>query len=136
MSAYSQTATAVVAGPNARRLVSITLAETVSAGMPGYKTSSNTYGKADGNDATKCVLAGYFEQGGATGQKANLITSDDAANLGITFAVGDIAVLGDTPGTWAPSTDETSGDYTTVGGVAKSTSLLNFAPVAAGAPRA
>ena len=136
MADLSQTATAVIAGPNARRILNIILAETVVAGMPAYKTTSGTYGKADGNDAVKCRLIGYFEQGGAAGQRANIVTQDDAAVLGITFAVGDVVVLSAAAGMWAPAADESSGNYVVVAGVATSTTTLNFQPVGTTAVKA
>lgn len=136
MADLSQTATAVIAGPNARRILNVVLAEAVSAGMPAYKTTSGTYGKADGNVAAKAVLAGYFEQGGSAGQRVNVVTEDDAAVLGITFAVGDVVVLSAAAGMWAPPADEASGNYVVVAGVATSTTTLNFKPVGTTAVKA
>lgn len=136
MADLSQTAASVIAGPNARRILSVVLAETVTAGMPAYKTTSGTFGKADGNVAAKAVLVGYFEQGGSAGQRVNVVTQDDAANLGITFAVGDIVVLSAAAGMWAPAADEASGSYVTVAGVATSTTTLNFQPVGTTAVKA
>lgn len=135
MSDFSQTAASVIPGSNAKRKP-VTLAETVTAGQIGYITTSGTAGKADANDADKHVVAGYFETGGATGQRVNLITEDDDATLGITFAIGDIAILSATAGGIAPAADAATGMRVTSLGVAKSTSKLNFRPVASGAAMA
>ncbi len=133
MADLSQTATSVIAGPNARRIVNAVLAETVTAGQPAYRTAAGTYGKAKANDSTKSAVVGYFEQGGAAGQRVNVVTKDDEANLGIAVAVGDILVASTTAGGIAPAADIASGDYVTVLGVANSTTTINFDPVAAGA---
>lgn len=135
MADYSQTAASVIPGANAKRKL-VTLAETVTAGQLGYILSAGTAGKADGNDSTKYTVAGYFESGGAVGQRGYLVTEDDDATLGITFAVGDIAILSTTPGGWAPAADAASGTYVTSLGVAKTTTKFNFKPVAAGAVKA
>jgi len=136
MADLSQTATGVIAGPQAHRIPNVVLAETVSAGMPAYKLANGTYGKADGNDATKCVVAGYFEQGGAAGQRVNVVDKDPNANLGITGAVGDVIVLSSNAGMIAPVADDVSGDFVTVLGVFNTTTTVNWAPVAAGAVKA
>lgn len=137
MADLSQTATSVVAGSSGvRRIFNVVLAETVSAGMPAYRASTGTYGKAKANDATKCVVAGYFEQGGAAGQKVNVVITDPAANLGIIGAVGDIIVLSANAGMIAPPGDDASGDFVTVLGVFNSTTTVNWAPVAAGVVKA
>jgi hypothetical protein len=128
----SQTATSVIAGPNAKRKI-VTLAEAVTAGQPGYITSTGTAGLADGNVLAKAVVKGYFESGGSTGQKVNLVTEDDAANLGITNTIGDILILSATAGGIAPPADAATGMYVTVLGVAKSSTLVNFKPLASGA---
>jgi hypothetical protein len=132
MADKSQTATAVIAGPNARRKI-VTLAEAVTAGQPGYITTTGTAGLADANVLAKSVVAGYFESGGSTGQKVNLVTKDPAANLGITNTIGDILILSATAGAIAPPADAAAGMYVTVLGVATSTTLVNFDPIAAGA---
>lgn len=133
MADKSQTATAVIPGSNAKRKT-VTLAEAVTAGQPGYLTTSGTAGLADANVLAKAVVAGYFEQGGAPGQKVNLISEDDDATLGITTAIGDILILSATPGAIAPAADAVAGMYVTVLGVAKSTTKVNFKPLASGAP--
>jgi hypothetical protein len=132
MADKSQTATSVIAGTNARRR-SVILAETVTAGKPGYLTTSGTAGLADANVAAKVVVAGYFEQGGATGQRVDLITEDDAANLGISGTIGDILILSATAGGIAPPADAATGMYVTFLGVHTSATLVNFKPVASGA---
>jgi len=134
MADLSQTATSVVAGTTGvRRIFNATLAETVTAGMPAYKTSTGTYGKAKADDSTKCNVAGYFEQGGAAGQKVNVVSLDPNANLGITGAIGDIIVLSATAGMIAPAADVASGDFVTVLGVFNTTTTVNWSPIAAGA---
>lgn len=132
MADKSQTATSVIAGANAKRR-SVVLAETVTAGQPGYITASGTAGKADANDSTKASVAGYFEQGGAAGQRVNLVTEDDDANLGISATIGDIAILSATAGAFAPPDDAAAGMFITVLAVAKSATKWNFKPLASGA---
>ncbi len=137
MADLSQTAANVIAGnTGARRIFNVTLAEAVSAGMPAYRTTTGTYGKAKANDATKYIVAGYFEQGGAAGQKVNVVSQDPNANLGITGAIGDIVTLSANAGMYAPPGDEASGDFVTVVGVFNSTTTVNWAPVGAGVVKA
>ena len=131
MADFAQTSTSVIPGSNARR-VGATCAETIAAGKILYKTTGGLAGLADANAAGKTVVWGYAEQGGAVNQKINVITRDDNANLGITFAVGDIGVLSGTAGGIAPLADIASGMTVTSLGVAKTTSTFNFNPTTGG----
>lgn len=131
MADYSQTATSVIPGANARR-VSTTFAETVAAGQIVYKTTAGKAGLADSNATGKTAVWGYAENGGAANQRASVVTDDDDATLGITFAVGDIAILSSTAGGIAPSTDAASGATITSLGVAKTTTKFFFRPVTGG----
>lgn len=135
MADKSQTAANVVAGSTPHRITSVVLAEAVTAGQIAYRLPAGTYGLADANDANKYNVAGYFEQGGAAGQRVNVIDKDPAANLGITGTIGDRVILSTTPGGIAPDTDTASGSFITFLGIFTTTTTVNFAPVAAGAVR-
>ena len=135
MADKSQTATSVVAGSTAHRIANVMLAEAVTAGQIAYRLPVGTYGLADANDANKYNVVGYFEQGGAAGQRVNVIDKDPNANLGITGAIGDCIILSTNPGSIAPDTDTASGSFITILGVFTSTTTVNFAPLASGSVR-
>ena len=59
--------------------------------------------------------------------------TSNPANLGITNTIGDILILSATAGGIAPPADAATGMYVTVLGVAKSSTLVNFKPLASGA---
>jgi hypothetical protein len=136
MADISITATSVVAGSNCRRAFK-SAGGTVTAGQPVYLDSNGKVQAADANaSATTAAVYGIAENGGAINQRISVILEDDDLTIGATVAIGDVLILSGTAGGIAPVADLVSGWYCTVLGVAKSTTKINFYPVAAGAAKA
>lgn len=134
----SLTAASVVPGANAKLVTKIAGA-TITAGQVVYEDTgdSNKVKLADTDSATALarVVFGIAAGGAAAGQPVRIIREDDDLTLGGTVAIGDILILSGTAGAVAPSADAATGDYVVFLGVAKSTTKINFKPVASGAAK-
>ncbi len=77
-------------------------------------------------------LRGLTLNGGSNGQPASVVTRDPGLVVGGTIANG-VAYYGSTNvGNIAPVADVTAGNYPVLLGIARSTTVLNFNPIAAG----
>ncbi len=134
----SITAASVIPGSNAK-IVTRTAGATITAGQVLYEDSSdsNKVKLADTNSATAAarVVFGIAAAGAASGQPVPVIREDDDLTLGGTVAIGDLVILSATAGGVAPSADAATGHYVTFLGVAKTTTKINFKPVASGAAK-
>lgn len=102
------------------------LGETVTAGQPIYKSSSDgLWYKADNNSATAAARTpgGIAMNGGAVGQPVRVHKSGDL-NMGSILTAGVAYYLSDTAGGICPVADLASGEYPCFIGIAKSTSVL------------
>lgn len=124
---------------SAAKIVTKTAGATLTAGQVVYEDTadSNKVKLADTNSATAAarVVFGIAAGGAAAGQPVRIIREDPTLTLGGTVAIGDILILSATAGGIAPSADAASGHYVTVLGVAKSTTTINFLPLASGAAK-
>lgn len=90
---------------------------------------------ADGT-AVQAEVKGIAAHGAEIGQPVVYAYEDDDMTIGAAVAVGDVLIASENAGGIAPVADLAAGWRCTVVGVAKSTSKVNFKPVAAGAPKA
>ena len=108
----------------------VQVGEAVTQGQPGYLlTTDGKYYQTDADDtAAKAVAAGIFLTAASTDGYAVLAMPGSTINLGATLAVGTVYVLSGTKGGICPAADLATGDYTTILGVATTTSslVLNF----------
>lgn len=121
----------VVAGSNAKKTPG-TAGATVTAGQTVYRdATSKKFLLADSDSATAGVrdVFGIALHGASLDQPLMVQTEGDI-NLGATLVVGKTYILSDTPGGIMPIEDVEIGDYTTVIGVASSTSNLKMKIVA------
>lgn len=106
------------------QILRVTAGESVSAGMPAYRLASD--GEYYKSGATTAVLAdcdGVFLMPAGNGEETLIAVSGDV-NLGATLAVGTVYVVSNTAGNIMPTADLSTGEFTTILGVAKSTSVL------------
>lgn len=123
-------------------LITGTFGETVTAGQPLYQSSTDgRYYLSDANASGKTTISAIAVNGGAAGQPALLCTEDPNFTPGFTLSTSaPIYVASATAGGIAPSADVTTGWFTTVIMVAKTTTTAAFrarghaAGVAATAP--
>lgn len=128
------TAANVLAGSNATTRQG-TAGATITAGQVVYfDDTTSTYKLADCNSATAAVRspAGIALNGASSGQPLMVLTGGDIT-IGATLTAGVAYYLSGTAGGICPVADLTTGDYPTVLGIAKSTSVLAFDTVEAGA---
>lgn len=100
--------------------------ETITAGQAVYKAAtSKRYMKSDSNSATAEVRAvrGIALNGAAAGQPLAIQRSGEIT-IGATLTAGVAYYLSDTAGGICPVADVGSGEYSTIVGIAKSTSVL------------
>ncbi len=97
----------------------------ITAGQSVYlDLATNTWKLADANGAVELtVLGGVALHAASAGQPLAVITDGDY-NPGATVAVGTIYVLSATAGGIAPSADAVTGWYTSILGVATTTSNI------------
>jgi len=103
-------------------------AEAVTAGKVAYKdATTGAYGLADSNSATAGVRVpvGIFLHAAATGQPVAVATKGPVT-IGATLTAGTIYTLSETAGGIQPAADLGSGEYTSVLGMATSTTVLNL----------
>lgn len=99
---------------------------TVTAGQILYKDTSDASLKlADNNSATAAARSpvGMALNGGAAGQPCKYLKEGDVA-MGAILTPGTVYYLSDTPGGICPVADLASGEYPTVIGIARSSSVL------------
>lgn len=110
------------------------LGETVTAGQPVYKSSTDSlWYKADNNSATAAARTpgGIALNGGAAGQPVRVHKSGDL-NVGSILTPGVAYYLSDTAGGICPVADLATGEYPCFIGIAKSASVLKVVIVASG----
>ena len=100
--------------------------DTITAGMCVYLDSSNLWQKSDANGASALRTCGGIALNGASnGQPLAVAQSGTVVNIGGTLVAGGVYVMGATAaGDINPVADLTTGWYTTVLGVALTTSKL------------
>jgi hypothetical protein len=134
----SITAASVVPSASAK-FATKTAGATITAGQVVYEDTgdSNKVKLADTDSATALarVVFGIAATGAAAGQPVRIIREDPALVIGATVAVGDVLILSGTAGGICPAADAATGDYVTFLGVARSTTAINFKPVASGAAK-
>jgi hypothetical protein len=119
------TAASVVKGSNAV-VKHGTAGAAVTAGQAVYYDSAaGTWKLADDNSATVAARTpqGFALHAAATGQPLAVHTGGDLT-VGATLTAGVAYYLSDTPGGICPAADLASGEYPTIVGIAKSTSVL------------
>ena len=125
MTALVITASAVVAGSNAVRDVG-TAGATIVAGQPLYYDATTAkWNLADTNSATAAARAAsaIALNSASLDQPVSLHKSGDLT-INAVLTKGVAYYLGGTAGTIVPVADLTTGDYTQIIGIAKSTTVL------------
>lgn len=134
MADLSITAANVLAGANAKKTSGVA-GETITAGQVVYlDTSTSSWKKADNNSATAAVRSpgGVALNGASTGQPLQVQTDGDIT-IGATLTAGVAYYLSDTPGGICPVADLGTGEYPSVIGIARSTTVLRIDFVESGA---
>lgn len=108
-----------------------TFGATITQGIPVYLDGSSQLQKCDTTSSTKAACVGITLNSGAAGQPASYLTSGPIT-IGATVATGTTYALSDTSGLIALASDNGSGDYITILGVATSTTVLNVRIQASG----
>lgn len=132
MADYTVTAANVLAGSNATFDYG-TAGETITAGMPVYKdsTDGNRYKKAINSSAAAAAVVGISLHAATDEQPLKIQTSGDI-NMGTTLTVGQVVILSNTAGLFRPDADSTSTWFKTVLGVTTTASNLKLGIVASG----
>ena len=115
------------------RIKSVIVSEAVTQGQGVYyDTATNKYTRATAGDVVaKADARGIvLTPAGADGQC--VIATGGLVIAGATLAVGTVYVVSATVGLIAPIADMTTGDFVTILGVAKTTSVLELAINASG----
>ncbi|MGE4307229.1 MAG: hypothetical protein AB7E24_24735 [Novosphingobium sp.] len=111
-----------------------TAGATITAGQVLYHDAADGKAKlADNNGATAIIrkVRGIALNGASNGQPVMILTEGDIT-LGAVLTAGVTYYLSDTPGGICPAGDLTTGEYPTILGVAKSTTVLSVKLHAAG----
>jgi hypothetical protein len=121
------TATSVEVQNNAASILS-KFGEAVTPGQVVYRsTSDSKYYLADCDDAAKSNIAGIAITYAAADSFGYVFTANGRdIDLGATLVSGEIYIVSDTAGNIMPYADLTTGQYLTILGFAKSTSLLTL----------
>jgi hypothetical protein len=136
MADISITAASVLASANAAPLKQYNFGATVTAGQVVYLDADNKWQLTDsnasaaGNNANSIV--GIALVGGANNQPGVVVTRDINFTLGGTLTNGIAYYVSPNAGAIAPVADIGSGNYATVLGVARSTTILNLNPTPSG----
>lgn len=128
LSAADLTITAGSVTTTSTQLRDVTAGATITAGQVVYlDASASDVAKLADNDAsaTTNVVAGIALHGASSGQPLRIITGG-TITIGATVAVGTIYVLSSTAGAICPAADLASGDYTSIIGVATSTTVITL----------
>lgn len=132
MADISQTAANVGVGASTTPTKVVQYGESVTQGMPVYKsTSDSKYYKADADTLAAAAVAGIALTPGATNGYGTIALPSNTAgvslvNLGATLTVGIEYYASTNAGGIAPVGDITTGDFPTSLGFAVSASLLDF----------
>jgi hypothetical protein len=109
------------------QLKRVTAGETVSPGMTAYrKAADGEYYKGIATSAATANVEGIFVGYADDGDDVYIATADNI-DLGATLAVGSIYVVSNTAGAIMPSSDLSSGEFSTILGVATTTGNLKLA---------
>jgi hypothetical protein len=136
MAALSQTAASFIPSSGAQYSPFYVIGATIiAAGQPCYVDTAGLLQLTDSNASIAASACdGLAALGGSVGQSARLVTSDANLVLGSTLVIGDTVWTHTTAGAITKTAaDNTTGVGTCCLGVAKSTTVLNFRPLAAGA---
>lgn len=117
------TATSVVPQPGAT-IRSATAAAAITAGQILYLNSSGLAALADANASASSEVVGMAVCNAAAGQTVSYISAGPCA-MGTILTAGVIYVLSSTAGGLCPAADLGSTEYTSIVGVATSTSVLS-----------
>lgn len=113
-----------------------TAGESLTQGQPAYEASGKWF-RCDANDtAVKANCRVIVLTPAALDEQVVLARAGSEVNLGATLAVGTVYAVSANVGAIAPVADLTTGDYVTILGVAKSTSVLAFDPLVSGVQKA
>ena len=127
MADLTVTAANVLAASGSTKITGIG-GQTITAGQAVYLDSTDDEYKLVDNDASgTAAVAGITLNGCGDGQPLEICTAGNI-NPGATVAVGTIYCSSSTAGGIAPSMDNATGDYTSILGIATTTSniLLNI----------
>lgn len=130
MTDLSVTAASVVRGSNASIENGYDAGETITAGQAVYfDPSTNKWMKADANATTALARTprGIALNGASASQPISVQTRGDIT-FNAVFTAGVTYYLSDTPGGICALADVGSGEYFAILGIAKSTTVLAFAP--------
>lgn len=136
MADISVTAASVAASANAVVLKQYNAGATIAAGEVVYLDANNKWqlmdanASATGNDPSN--TRGIALGGGANNQPIAVATKDSYFTPGATLTNGIAYYASANAGKIAPVADVGSGNYATFIGIARSTSILNLNPTAAG----
>ena len=101
-----------------------TAGATITAGQAVALNNSNQYILAQANLVNTAAVVGIALDGASAGQPLEILTSG-SITIGGTVVSGQVYVLAaDNPGAIAPVTDLVTGNYTSVIGVANSSSVI------------
>jgi hypothetical protein len=134
MADYVVTA-ANVAHSSSARVITQTAGATITRGQLLYlDTSSGTVKLFKANGAApQNQFYGIALEDCASGQDLLVCTSDPSFTPGFSAAAGQVVIgSGAVAGNAAPVADNATGWYTTILGVMKSATVMNFSPVASG----
>lgn len=134
MTDLSITAGNVVAGSGATT-VNGTAGAAITAGQAVYHdTTTDTWKLADSNSATVAARTpGGISLNGASSGQPMVILTGGPVTIGATMTASLAYYLSDTPGGICPVADVGAGEYTTVIGLAQSTTVLLVDFVSSGA---
>ena len=136
MADLSVTAASVLASANAAPIKQYNYGATITAGQVVYLDSNNKWQLTDanassaGNNANSIV--GIALVGGANNQPGVVATRDVYFTPGATLTNGIAYYVSQNAGAIAPVADVQTGNYATVLGIARSTTILNLNPTASG----
>ncbi len=110
---------------------------TITAGQPVYKDTSdlNDLKAGDSDAAASALLFGIALHGALDKQPLTVIIAGPIT-IGATIVLGETYILSDTAGGIVPVGDIGSGEFTTVIGVATSTTVLTVNLIISGVQRA
>lgn len=99
--------------PQSDEVISVKLAEAVTAGQTAYQLTAGTFGVADANAAGKQQFRGIFLEAGAAGQVVPMLKCGYVYGYSVSGLNADVPVyLSDTAG----SLDDTAGTMTVIPG--------------------
>lgn len=133
MAALAQTAASFIPSVSAQYSQEYVFGATIAAGQPCYVDASNLLQLCISNGTVlQGTCRGLAHLGGAAGQKGKLVVSDPDLVIGSTTVIGDNLWVFTTAGTYTKTpADLGSGKLTCHLGVAKSTTVVDFAIKAA-----